>query len=326
VTISVIRSFFLLKIAPRTIPSLSGQSHQVQVPSIPSSKPFLSVVFLGRSFLSMDLKKTVAIIGAGPSGLTAIKACMEEDIVPVCFERENSLGGLWKFSEEDKHSSVYKSTVINTSKEMSSFSDFPMPKRYPFFPPHTQIMEYFHLYASHFDLYKYISFDVTVTRVCKANDYATSGKWSVSFQEKGGKEKAMLFDGVLVCSGHLWYPSLPSFHGMDNFERHQMHSHSYKYPDAFKDKKVLIVGKCFWVLLFVEYTNVNTINIIESFSCEWETYGMYRVTVTIGGIEHIVFNQSQRAKSLLGHNTGHNTARTARTSSNYNEYVITRWA
>ena len=29
----------------------------------------------------------VAIIGAGPSGLAAVKQCLEEGLNPVCFER-----------------------------------------------------------------------------------------------------------------------------------------------------------------------------------------------------------------------------------------------
>lgn len=41
--------------------------------------------------------RKVAIIGAGPSGLTAMKACLEEGMVPTCFESSDDLGGLWRF-------------------------------------------------------------------------------------------------------------------------------------------------------------------------------------------------------------------------------------
>lgn len=39
----------------------------------------------------------VAVIGAGPSGLSSIKACLEEGMVPTCFESSDDVGGLWKF-------------------------------------------------------------------------------------------------------------------------------------------------------------------------------------------------------------------------------------
>ena len=44
------------------------------------------------------MKKKVAIIGAGVSGLAAIRSCLEEGLEPTCFERSDDVGGLWKFS------------------------------------------------------------------------------------------------------------------------------------------------------------------------------------------------------------------------------------
>lgn len=42
--------------------------------------------------------KRVAIVGAGVSGLASIKCCLEEGLEPVCFERSENLGGLWRFT------------------------------------------------------------------------------------------------------------------------------------------------------------------------------------------------------------------------------------
>ena len=84
----------------------------------------------------MPAVKRVAVIGAGACGLTATKACLDEGLEPVCFERADDLGGLWRFTEKvrDGQSCVMSFTVSNTTKEMSSFSDFPPPKvmRYGF--------------------------------------------------------------------------------------------------------------------------------------------------------------------------------------------------
>jgi len=59
----------------------------------------------------------VAVIGAGASGLTAIKCCIDEGLQPVCYERTDEIGGLWKYKEEitPGQASVMKSTVnVNT--------------------------------------------------------------------------------------------------------------------------------------------------------------------------------------------------------------------
>lgn len=42
-------------------------------------------------------KKRIAVIGAGISGLGAIKCCLDEGLEPTCFERSDDIGGLWKF-------------------------------------------------------------------------------------------------------------------------------------------------------------------------------------------------------------------------------------
>ena len=109
--------------------------------------------------------KKVCIIGAGASGLTAIKCCKDEGLEPVCFERTEELGGLWNYHEEqreDGQASVYKSTVINTSKEMMCYSDFPIPADMPIYMHNKHVAKYFHLYADKFGLKKYIQFQTSV--------------------------------------------------------------------------------------------------------------------------------------------------------------------
>lgn len=49
------------------------------------------------------MAKKVAVIGAGVSGLTSIKCCLDEDLEPTCFERSNDIGGLWKYTVRNSH-------------------------------------------------------------------------------------------------------------------------------------------------------------------------------------------------------------------------------
>jgi len=51
-----------------------------------------------------------------------------------------------------------RSTVINTSKEMMCYSDFPIPKEYPIYMHNTYVQKYFNLYVEKFNLKKYINF------------------------------------------------------------------------------------------------------------------------------------------------------------------------
>ena len=56
--------------------------------------------------------KRVAVIGAGASGLTAIKTCLDEGLEPTCFERGSYIGGLWHFTEEAKEGQVRPQVTI----------------------------------------------------------------------------------------------------------------------------------------------------------------------------------------------------------------------
>ena len=111
--------------------------------------------------------KTVAVLGAGASGLTAIKCCLDEGLEPTCFERTDYIGGLWHYTDkvEDGQSCVMKSTVINTSKEMMCYSDFPIPKEYPPFMHNKYVDKYFNLYADEFKLRDRIKFNTEVKHV-----------------------------------------------------------------------------------------------------------------------------------------------------------------
>lgn len=55
--------------------------------------------------------KLVCVIGGGASGLTSVKSCLEYGLRPVCFEAEDSIGGLWRFTEDETHRLVHVHTT-----------------------------------------------------------------------------------------------------------------------------------------------------------------------------------------------------------------------
>lgn len=118
----------------------------------------------------MATKKRVLVIGSGVSGLTAIKACKEESLDVVCYEKSGDFGGLWRYHDSDTDGvpSVMKSTISNTSKEMSAFSDFPPSSECPSYLHHTLVMKYLEMYAEQFDLLSCITYFQEVGEIsCK---------------------------------------------------------------------------------------------------------------------------------------------------------------
>ena len=160
--------------------------------------------------------KKVAIVGAGASGLIAIKCCLNEGLNPVCFEQHDDIGklqktwlsfalqtfyshlinnnwlclqlfaivsgGIWNYTEylrTNQGAASFRNLITNTSKETMAFSDFPMPEDYPQYMLHSQYMQYLRNYAEHFDLVKHIHFNTRVTNITRTDDYDDTGRWEV---------------------------------------------------------------------------------------------------------------------------------------------------
>ncbi|NWX07226.1 FMO1 monooxygenase, partial [Caloenas nicobarica] len=187
----------------------------------------------------------VAVVGAGVSGLTATKCCLDEGLEPTCFEQSQDIGGVWRYTEhiEAGRPSLYASVISNSSKEMSAFSDFPYPEDFPVFLPHAKLLDYLRRYANHFGVMEHIKLRTTVVSIQKRPDFATTGQWDV-VTEADGKHTSHVFDAVMVCTGNFSEPTIPlhSFPGIERFKGQYFHSRQYKRPDVFEGKRVLVVG------------------------------------------------------------------------------------
>ncbi|GAB1598636.1 dimethylaniline monooxygenase [N-oxide-forming] 5-like [Argonauta hians] len=193
----------------------------------------------------MSNKKRIAIIGAGASGLTAIKCCLDEGLEPICFERFDVIGGLWYYKEKPEmgRSTVMKSTVINTSKETMAYSDFPPPPLFPVYMHNSYVLKYLQMYCEHFNLSNYIQFYTEVIKVEQTSDFSISGQWHVTTKDhSNSQENTATFDGVLVCVGHHAVPNIPSFPGIETFKGEVLHSQLYRQAKCYENQRVVVIG------------------------------------------------------------------------------------
>ncbi|XP_073331867.1 flavin-containing monooxygenase 5-like [Pagrus major] len=192
------------------------------------------------------MTRRVAIVGGGSSGLACIKCCLDEGLEPVCFESSNDIGGLWRFKEnpEPDRASIYHSVIINSSKEMMCFSDFPIPAHFPNYMHNSLIMDYFRMYADNFQLIKHIRLNTKVLQLKQRSDFSHSGQWDVETENKDGKKEKHIFDAVMICIGHHCHPNMPlqDFPGIDTFKGKYFHSRDYKSPEEWRNKKAVVIG------------------------------------------------------------------------------------
>ena len=146
---------------------------------------------------------TTCVIGAGAAGLSAARHLKASAIPFEVVERERDVGGIWDASLP--HSPVYQSAHLISSKPLTQFTDFPMPREYPDYPDHGQALEYLRAYARRNELYGHIRFEQTVERA----ERMERGGWKVSFA--GGQ--ARTYEGLIVAAGIHWVPIMPQLPG-----------------------------------------------------------------------------------------------------------------
>ena len=180
---------------------------------------------------------SVAIIGAGPSGLTAAKHLLQAGLQSVIFEQSDDLGGQWH--AEAAHSGVWPSMPANTSRITTQFSDFPHGSDIPLFPSNRQVHDYLRRYAECFGVGQRVRLNTRVIGIER-----TDSQWTVRYQTGSDAPKTQTFAHVIAASGRYNKPRRPSIAGLDRFSRTHtvMHSFDYTGPEAFAGQRVLVVG------------------------------------------------------------------------------------
>jgi Flavin-binding monooxygenase-like len=183
--------------------------------------------------------KTVAVIGAGPSGLAAAKNFKDAGFEVTVFEAGSGIGGNWRFSEDEGHSSVFETTHIISSKFTSQYADHPFPSHYPDYPSHAQLLAYFESYAGRFALWPLIRLQHLVLKCEPIGEHAAQG-WRVTTRNAQGIEATQAFDALAVANGHHWKPRWPDYPG--EFTGRWLHSHQFKRAAPFAGQRVLVIG------------------------------------------------------------------------------------
>lgn len=178
----------------------------------------------------------VCVIGAGVSGLTAIKHLADRGLAVECFELGSDVGGNWRYENDSGRSPAYASLHIDTSKDRFAFADLDMPKQWPTYLHHTQVLEYLERYTERFSLRPHITFGHKILSAVPKD-----GSWNVTVRDVGNGEETMKsYSAVVVASGHHWDPNIPD--RLDGFEGETIHANEYRTPERFIGKDVIVVG------------------------------------------------------------------------------------
>lgn len=204
------------------------------------------------------MKKRVAVIGAGPSGLAQLRAFQSAaakgaDIPEVvCFEKQSNWGGLWNYTwrtgvdehGEPVHCSMYRYLWSNGPKEGLEFADYSFDEHFgrpiASYPPRAVLFDYIEGRVKKAGVRKWIRFNSAVRQVTYD---ATSAQFTVAVHDQADdRTYSEQFDYVVVASGHFSTPNAPSFTGFDAFNGRVLHAHDFRDAREFAGKDVLLIG------------------------------------------------------------------------------------
>lgn len=219
----------------------------------------------------------IAVIGAGPCGLSAVKYLKAQGTFAqiTVFEQRDEVGGVWNYSElvpapscpvpqldpfltpdlpiaaPNSHeqppvfpSPMYGNLHTNIPGQLMQFVDKPFPEGLKAFPSREKVQQYLLEYAE--DVRDHIKFCYQVKAI---EHFVSDGfdKWRIETQSTwGGALIKDVFDAVVVANGHYATPFIPDIKNISQFHKTHpsniTHSKYYRTPDSFNEKRVIVVG------------------------------------------------------------------------------------
>ncbi|KAE8355771.1 hypothetical protein BDV28DRAFT_128348 [Aspergillus coremiiformis] len=233
-----------------------------------------------RMTISKQIRR-IAIIGAGPSGLCAVKYLLSEKYFTKIdvFEKRGSVGGVWNYTppalkqstsapvpqldpngpsdEPIWHptgdtnglqepvfiSPIYSTLDTNIPKELMAYGDKPFPPDAQVLPKYSTVKKYLDEYAE--EVKDYIHLHTQVVNVKSGGSEADP--WVVTTKNlRTGVDKTDTYDAVVVATGHYDVPYTPDIPGIKLWDEAYpgviSHSKFYDSPEPFREKKVIVVG------------------------------------------------------------------------------------
>lgn len=183
------------------------------------------------STIAPNANFTVAIIGAGMSGLLAAHRLQQAGVEFVILEKNSEVGGTW-------WDNTYPGCRVDTPNHLYSYS-FAQKDDWPlFFSPQHVLLEYFRNFAKEFGLYEHIRFD---TEVVSADFDDATNSWSLHVRSAQGDE-ALDANAVISAVGQLNQPKLPDIAGRDTFAGPSFHSARWDHTVDLIGKRVAVIG------------------------------------------------------------------------------------
>lgn len=178
--------------------------------------------------LGHDEQPYVLIIGGGQGGIALGARLRQLGVPTIIIEKNERPGDSWRRR--------YKSLCLHDPVWYDHLPYIPFPDNWPVFAPKDKIGDWLEMYTKVMELNYWSS----TTAQSASYDEAT-GEWTVVVI-RNGEEITLRPKQLVLATGMSGKANVPSFPGQDLFKGEQQHSSQHPGPDAYRGKRVVVIG------------------------------------------------------------------------------------
>lgn len=168
------------------------------------------------------------IIGGGQGGIALGARLRQLGVPTIIVERNERPGDSWR--------KRYKSLCLHDPVWYDHLPYIPFPENWPIFAPKDKIGDWLEMYT------KVMELNYWSSTTCKSASYDEDRKEWTIVVDRGGEEVVLRPRQLVLATGMSGKPNIPTFKGQDIFKGEQQHSSQHPGPDAYRGKKVVVIG------------------------------------------------------------------------------------
>jgi putative flavoprotein involved in K+ transport len=175
-----------------------------------------------------DRQPYVVVIGGGQGGIALGARLRQLGVDHVVADRHARPGDQWR--------SRYKSLCLHDPVWYDHLPYLPFPRNWPVFAPKDKIGDWLEMYTRVMEVNYWGS---TTAKNATWDDITK--EWTVTL-DRDGEEVVLHPQQLVFALGVSGKPNIPSIPGQDVFRGEQHHSSQHPGPDAYKGKRVVVIG------------------------------------------------------------------------------------
>jgi putative flavoprotein involved in K+ transport len=173
----------------------------------------------------MTAIRDVAVIGAGPAGLSAAYELKRIGLDPLVLEKTAAVGDVWR--------NHYDGVRLNTGRFFSQFPGNPFPRSAGAWPSRDEVVRILETFPERGGFAVQTGIDIEKVEYDRQRDI-----WVISSQDGETFESR----AVVVATGGARIPVIPEWEGKETFAGEIIHSSKFRNAQTYAGKDVLVVG------------------------------------------------------------------------------------